>query len=75
MAREPGKKFEYSDLGIILLAEIIERIAGQPLDLFLKEQVFAPLGMKQTFYRPAKELLPRIPPTNHKMVAVRFAVP
>ena len=64
LVRQPGQKFEYSDVGIILMAEIIERISGQPLDRFLQEMLFAPLGMKDTFYRPSSSLLPRIPPTE-----------
>ena len=45
----PGEKFEYSNSNYVLLALIVEKIAGQPYDLFLKNHIFAPLGMKDTF--------------------------
>jgi len=46
----PGAKSIYSDLGFILLGEIIERVSGQGLDRFCREQVFRPLGLKRTFF-------------------------
>jgi beta-glucosidase-like glycosyl hydrolase/CubicO group peptidase (beta-lactamase class C family) len=61
---EPGEKALYSDLGLILLGEILERVAGQSLDAFARERIFAPLGFKDTQYRPGKALLPRIAPTE-----------
>ena len=61
---EPGTKSVYSDLGIILLGEILERIAGEPLDAFVRRRVFEPLGMDDTTFRPGPELLPRIAPTE-----------
>ncbi len=62
---EPGTKTTYSDLGMILLGEIISRTAGMPLDQFLARRVFGPLGMKSTFYNPPKGLLERIAPTEN----------
>lgn len=61
---EPGTKEVYSDLGIILMAEIIERLTGRKLDELAKNDIFAPLGMKDTMYRPAKKLWPQIAPTE-----------
>jgi beta-glucosidase-like glycosyl hydrolase/CubicO group peptidase (beta-lactamase class C family) len=61
---EPGTKEVYSDLGIILMAEIIERLTGRTLDDLAKAQIFSPLGMKDTTYRPAKNLWPWIAPTE-----------
>lgn len=61
----PGTKSVYSDLGILLLGEILERVAGQPVDAFARRRVFEPLGMKDTLYRPPPELLPRIAPTEN----------
>jgi beta-N-acetylhexosaminidase len=60
----PGSRSVYSDLGIILLGEILERVAGQPLDAFARERVFEPLGMRDTMFRPPAELRPRIAPTE-----------
>jgi beta-N-acetylhexosaminidase len=61
---EPGTKEVYSDLGIILMAEIIERLTGQPLDVLANENIFSPLAMKDTMYRPPKKLWPAIAPTE-----------
>jgi CubicO group peptidase (beta-lactamase class C family) len=62
---EPGAKSVYSDLGVILLGEILERVAGQDLESFARARVLGPLGMKDTTYRPGPELLPRIAPTEN----------
>jgi CubicO group peptidase (beta-lactamase class C family) len=62
---EPGTKSVYSDLGVILLGEILERVAGQDLESFARARVLGPLGMKDTTYRPGPELLPRIAPTEN----------
>jgi len=61
---EPGTKEVYSDLGIILMAEIIERLTGRTLDDLARTFVFSPLGMKDTMYRPPKKLWPTIAPTE-----------
>jgi CubicO group peptidase (beta-lactamase class C family) len=61
---EPGTKSLYSDLGVILLGEVLERVAGEPLDAFAKRRVLDPLAMKDTAYRPGTELRPRIAPTE-----------
>jgi beta-glucosidase-like glycosyl hydrolase/CubicO group peptidase (beta-lactamase class C family) len=61
---EPGTKEVYSDLGIILMAEIIERLTGRTLDDLAKNYIFSPLGMKETMYRPPKKIWPEIAPTE-----------
>ncbi len=61
---EPGTKVVYSDLGIILMAEIIQRLTGEPLDKLAREYIFEPLRMKHTMYRPPKNLWPEIAPTE-----------
>ena len=62
---EPGTKVQYSDLGMILLGEIMRRASGRPLDQFVAQNLFTPLGMKSTFYRPDKSFLDRIAPTEN----------
>jgi len=50
-----GAKRRYSDLGFTLLGEIVERVGKQPLDVFMKKNIFYPLGMHHTMYRPIDE--------------------
>ena len=47
---EPGTKFEYSNAGYLLLAEIVERVSGQSLRKFAEQNIFAPLGMTHTHF-------------------------
>ena len=49
---EPGEEFRYSCLGYITLAKIIETVSGQNIGDFSRENIFAPLGMKDTTYNP-----------------------
>ncbi|HEX8846026.1 MAG TPA: serine hydrolase [Pyrinomonadaceae bacterium] len=46
----PGERFNYSNSGYILLGYVIERASGKPYADFLRENVFQPLGMKNTDY-------------------------
>jgi beta-N-acetylhexosaminidase len=64
----PGTKTIYSDLGFILLGEILERATGKTIDQLAGEQIFAPLAMKATFFDPAKSLAQRIAPTENDTV-------
>jgi CubicO group peptidase (beta-lactamase class C family) len=61
---EPGAKEVYSDLGIILIAEIIERLTGKPLGVLARENIFLPLAMSDTMYKPPKKIWPAIAPTE-----------
>jgi CubicO group peptidase (beta-lactamase class C family) len=51
---EPGDSFLYSNSGYILLGYIIEKVSGKPLDEYFKENIFEPLGMKNTGYNNAE---------------------
>lgn len=48
---EPGKSFQYSNAGYILLGYIVEKVSGKALDAYLKENIFTPLNMKNTGYK------------------------
>ncbi len=61
---EPGTVFRYSDINFILLGEIVRRVSGRPLPEFARSEIYEPLGMADTGFKPAKELLPRIAPTQ-----------
>jgi CubicO group peptidase (beta-lactamase class C family) len=64
VASPPGTTYLYQDFNLILMGEIVERISGRPLDRFLQSEVFGPLGMKDTGFRPPRAKLRRIPPTE-----------
>jgi CubicO group peptidase (beta-lactamase class C family) len=47
---KPGEKFEYSNSGYFLLAEIIENVSGLSIGKFAEKNIFKPLGMNDTYY-------------------------
>ncbi|MEL6792644.1 MAG: serine hydrolase domain-containing protein, partial [Pseudomonadota bacterium] len=49
LAFRPGARWEYS-VGIDVLGRVIEVVSGKPLDRFFAEEIFEPLGMKDTFF-------------------------
>ena len=61
---QPGIHAEYSDIGFILLAIALERLAGEPLDRFCQREIFGPLGMSHTSYNPPASWKSKIPPTT-----------
>jgi CubicO group peptidase (beta-lactamase class C family) len=61
----PGSKTIYSDLGFILLGEILERTTGKTIDQLAQEQIFTPLQMTSTTFNPSKNILARIAPTEN----------
>ncbi len=44
----PGDRFSYSNSGYVMLAMIVEKVSGKPFNVFMKEFIFDPLGMKNT---------------------------
>ena len=44
----PGTSFRYQSMGILLAAEIVERISGMPLREFERKEIFEPLGMARS---------------------------
>lgn len=60
----PGARFVYSDINFILLGEIVHRLSGKMLSDFARDQIFLPLGMKDTQFQPPAILRPRIAPTE-----------
>lgn len=51
----PGERFEYSNSNYVLLGAIVERVAGQPYEAYLRERVFGPAGMSDTGLDAAPE--------------------
>ena len=59
-----GEEFVYSCLNYITLAHIVHKVSGQTLDEFAAENIFKPLGMTRTFYRPPADLIDQCVPTE-----------
>ncbi|MFA8342848.1 MAG: glycoside hydrolase family 3 N-terminal domain-containing protein [Rhodothermaceae bacterium] len=62
---KPGTSSRYSDLGMITLQKVIERITNSTLDSFLKENLFKKLGMTNTLYNPDKKQKKNCAPTEY----------
>jgi uncharacterized protein YbbC (DUF1343 family) len=60
----PGRRFVYSDINFFLLGEVVARVSQRPLDVFAADRIFRPLGMRETTFKPAVSLQPRIAPTQ-----------
>jgi CubicO group peptidase (beta-lactamase class C family) len=65
-----GTRFRYSDVGFIVLGELVERVGGLPVDRFAKKHVFDPLKMADTGYTPGDDLKKRVAPTGPRDGAV-----
>ena len=62
----PGTRFVYSDVGFLLLGEIVEKSDGISLDRFAKQHIFDPLGMTETGFLPEGERKGRAAPTERR---------
>jgi uncharacterized protein YbbC (DUF1343 family) len=62
----PGTRFTYSDIGFIALGEVVARVGKMPLDEFAQKNIFRPLGMTGTGFRPSSALQSRIAPTERR---------
>ena len=56
-------RFHYADINFILLGELVRRVSGQTLDTFCREQIYGPLGTRETMFLPPRELTAEIAPT------------
>lgn len=65
-----GTRFKYSDVGFIVLGELVQRIGGLPVDQFAKKHVFDPLKMADTGFTPADSLKKRVAPTGLREMKV-----
>jgi uncharacterized protein YbbC (DUF1343 family) len=63
-AGPPGVRYVYSDIDFILLGELVRRLSGQTVSDYARQNVFAPLGMKDTAFQPPAAWIPRIAPTE-----------
>jgi CubicO group peptidase (beta-lactamase class C family) len=65
LTADPGTRAEYSDIGFILLGHLIEKLTGERLDSYCRREIFEPLGMNTTQYRPDQKIRSSIPPTEN----------
>ncbi|MCG7528582.1 serine hydrolase [Streptomyces sp. OfavH-34-F] len=63
-AHAPGTVYLYSDLNLISLQLVLEKLTGLPLDVLLRERITAPLGMRRTRYNPPASWKPKIAATE-----------
>jgi serine-type D-Ala-D-Ala carboxypeptidase len=63
LSTDPGTRAEYSDIGFIILGTALERLAGEPLNIFCQREIFGPLAMTSTTFNPPAEIRAQIPPT------------
>ncbi len=68
----PGTRFRYSDVGYIVLGELVERLGGKPLETFAREHVFTPLKMTDMGFTPPEALRKRTAPTGLRNQAIIF---
>ena len=63
LAFEPGERWHYS-VAVDITGLVVQRLSGQPFDVFLKERMFDPLGMTDTFFNVPADKMERFLP-NH----------
>lgn len=64
LLHRPDERLDYSDWNMMVLQQVVERVAGRPLDSLLAERVYGPLGMRDTGFNPPASRRPRIAPTE-----------
>ena len=60
------ERFAYTDVGFIVLGELVRRVSGEPLDEFARKQIYEPLGMQETMFNPPAALVARCAPTEKR---------
>jgi len=64
LVSKPGDSVIYSDLGMITLAKVVEKVSGKPLDVFMHDEFYAPLRMDNTMFNPPQEMRSHAAPTE-----------
>lgn len=62
--RPAGVRFQYSDINFIVLGALVEKISGEPEDVYVLQHIIRPLGLKHTRYLPPASWRPLIAPTQ-----------
>jgi uncharacterized protein YbbC (DUF1343 family)/CubicO group peptidase (beta-lactamase class C family) len=63
---KPGTEFAYSDVGFMVLGKLVEIVSGEPLDQFAAENIYEPLGMAHTRFKPPGSWRDSIAPTEQR---------
>lgn len=66
LTNTPDSTYLYSDLNMITLGALIERLSGKGLDEFIADTITKPIGMKDTMYNPSPALKKRIAATEYQ---------
>ena len=77
LVNAPGSTFLYSDIGFVVLGELVQKVSGMPLDQYAQTYVFGPLGMTNTRFNPPPAWQSRIAPTQrdeHSGITLRGTV-
>ncbi len=61
---EPGSAYAYSSIGTLVLGALVERVTGRAFEEYGTDEIFEPLRMNDTGFRPAEALLPRVAPSS-----------
>ncbi len=61
---EVGTTYKYTDVGFIVLGELVKAIDGRSVDVFAKEEIFTPLKMNDTTFKPKGNIAERCAPTE-----------
>ena len=69
---EAGKEFAYSDLNFVTLGEVVRRVSGQSLDVFVRQNLFDPLGLDETAFNPPAAWRSRIAPTETRARTLQY---
>jgi CubicO group peptidase (beta-lactamase class C family) len=69
---KPDQAFVYSDLNFIALGEVVHAVSGKTLDVYAGDNIFVPLGMTETCFRPPSSLVARIAPTETRRNTLRY---
>ncbi|MBN2910469.1 beta-lactamase family protein [Polycladomyces sp. WAk] len=70
----PGTRYIYSDIGYMVLGELVHRVSGKSLDQYMQEQILQPLSMSSTAFRPPDAWKAKIAPTEEQTVPLRGLV-
>ncbi len=66
LTAEPGSRFIYSDVGFMVLGELVQRVSGTSVHEFSRQNIYGPLGMSETGYLPEERLQKRAAATEQR---------